>query len=66
MALLFLVLQASEGKREASEDRQTHATGKTQRKIFGTFPRRACLALYARFVLRLPEKREQIAPALQT
>lgn len=36
-----------------------------RRHFFRAFPHRACLALYASFVLRSPEKRQQIAPALK-
>ena len=43
---------------EASEERQTRATGE------GAFPRRACLTLHARLVLRSPEKRGKIGPVL--
>ena len=43
---------------EASEERQTRATGG------GAFPRRACLTLHARLVLRSPEKRGKIGPVL--
>ena len=48
-ALVFLVFQAPEGKLEVNEERETSAF----------FPRRACLALYTRSVLRSPEKREK-------
>ena len=43
---------------EASEERQTRATGE------GAFPRRACLTLHARLVLRSPEKCGKIGPVL--
>ena len=43
---------------EASEERQTRARGE------GAFPRRACLTLHARLVLRSPEKCGKIGPVL--
>ena len=50
MGLIFHVLQESKGKREASEERETHATGED-----------TCLALLARFALRSPEKRKKLS-----
>lgn len=47
-ALFFHVFQASEGKRETSEERETRATGED-----------TCLALLARFALRSPEKTQK-------
>lgn len=43
---------------EASEERQTRATGE------GALSRRACLTLHARLLLRSPEKRGKIGPVL--
>ena len=48
MGVIFSRLQASEGKGEASEERETRATGEY-----------TCLALLARFALRSPEKRKK-------
>ena len=44
---IFGVLQASEGKREASEERETPLS------------RRVCLSLHVRFVRRSPEKQQK-------
>ena len=46
-ALFVRILQASEGKRKASEEHQTQDA----LNVGGTYPCRACLALLARFAL---------------